>query len=112
MRVPYFSMCSRPAPPKNIRAPGMPMPSGNTWAALSKPLPMVSGRSVQKFFNAPGCICSKPKARAQSTAPLSTAWRAMNSAVEPLAQLLLTLISGMPVMPTSYSADWPQVESP
>ena len=44
--------------------------------------------------------------------PLATAWRARNSAVEPVEQLLLTLTIGMPVMPTSYSAVWPQVESP
>ena len=40
-------------------------------------------------------------ASAQSTAPLATAWRARNSAVEPVEQLLLTLTTGMPVMPTS-----------
>ncbi|MNT73998.1 hypothetical protein D3C72_2127660 [compost metagenome] len=49
---------------------------------------------------APGIICSKPKARTISTMPLAIAWLARNSAVEPLAQLLLTLITGMPVMPT------------
>ncbi|MCY1295730.1 hypothetical protein D9M68_366930 [compost metagenome] len=49
---------------------------------------------------------------AQSMAPLATAWRARNSAVEPVAQLLLTLITGMPVRPTPYTAAWPQVESP
>jgi hypothetical protein len=62
--------------------------------------------------SAPGVICSKPSASAQSTAPLATAWRARNSAVEPVEQLLLTLTTGMPVMPTSYSARWPAVESP
>ena len=61
---------------------------------------------------APGTICSKPTARAQSAAPLSTAWRARNSAVEPEEQLLLTLTTGIPVMPTSYRTRWPQVESP
>ena len=43
---------------------------------------------------------------------MATAWRAMYSAVEPVEQLLLTLTMGMPVRPTSYSAVWPQVESP
>ncbi|MCY1301350.1 hypothetical protein D9M70_509570 [compost metagenome] len=62
---------------------------------------MEGSRSSQLLFSAPGCICSKPNASAQSTAPLSTAWRARNRAVEPLAQLLLTLITGMPLMPTS-----------
>jgi hypothetical protein len=37
---------------------------------------------------------------AHSTAPLSTAWRARNSALEPVEQLLLTLNTGMPVRPT------------
>jgi hypothetical protein len=57
-------------------------------------------------------MCSKPSASTQSAAPLATAWRARNSAVEPVEQLLLTLTTGMPVMPTSYSARWPAVESP
>ena len=47
-----------------------------------------------------------------SPTPLITAWRARNSADEPVEQLLLTLTTGMPVMPTSYSARWPAVESP
>ena len=55
---------------------------------------------------------SKPSASAHSTAPDSTAWRARNSALEPVEQLLLTLTMGMPVTPTLYSAAWPQVESP
>jgi len=49
---------------------------------------------------APGCICSNPSASAQSTAPLSTAWRARNSAEEPVEQLLFTFTIGIPVMPT------------
>ena len=57
-------------------------------------------RSFQRDVSAPGLICSKPTASAQSTAPLCTAWRARNSADEPVAQLLLTLMTGMPVMPT------------
>jgi hypothetical protein len=61
---------------------------------------------------APGCICSKPSASTHSAAPDCTAWRARNSADEPVEQLLLTLTTGMPVMPTGYSARWPQVESP
>ncbi|MCY1301351.1 hypothetical protein D9M69_553850 [compost metagenome] len=31
--VPYFSMCSLPAPPKSISAPGMPTPSGKAAEA-------------------------------------------------------------------------------
>ncbi len=34
------------------------------------------------------------------------------NAEEPVAQLLFTLTTGIPVMPTSYKARWPQVESP
>ena len=47
-----------------------------------------------------------------SVAPFSTAWPARNSAVGPAAQLLFTLTIGMPLMPTGYSARWPQVEAP
>ena len=36
----------------------------------------------------------------------------LDSAVLPVAQLLLTLITGMPVRPTPYSAAWPAVLSP
>ena len=45
-------------------------------------------------------------------APLATAWRARNSAVEPVEQLLFTLKTGTPVRPRSYAARCPQVESP
>ena len=36
----------------------------------------------------------------------------MNKAVDPVAQLLLTLNIGMPVIPNGYKALCPQVESP
>ena len=36
----------------------------------------------------------------------------MNSAVDPVAQLLLTLNIGIPVIPSWYKARWPHVESP
>ncbi|MNG09685.1 hypothetical protein D3C84_931130 [compost metagenome] len=49
---------------------------------------------------APGIICSKPKARTMSTMPLAMAWLARYKAEEPLAQLLFTFNTGMPVMPT------------
>ena len=42
----------------------------------------------------------------------STACRARNSAVEPVAQLLLTLKIGRPCMPSRYKAFCPLVESP
>ncbi|MCY1301177.1 hypothetical protein D9M70_507720 [compost metagenome] len=37
--VPYFCMCSLPAPPKNFRASGISRPSGKIAAATSWPLP-------------------------------------------------------------------------
>ena len=36
----------------------------------------------------------------------------MNKAVDPVAQLLLTLNIGIPVIPNGYKALCPQVESP
>ena len=36
----------------------------------------------------------------------------MNNAVDPVAQLLLTLNIGIPVIPNGYKALCPQVESP
>ena len=44
---------------------------------------------------------SKPTARPQSLMPPAMKARVVNSAVEPLAQLLLTLVIGMPVRPSS-----------
>ncbi|MNH27944.1 hypothetical protein D3C79_880740 [compost metagenome] len=71
-----------------------------------------SGLSFQWLCRAPGGICSKPTASTQSAAPLAMALRARYRAVEPEEQLLLTLMMGTPVMPTSYTARWPLVESP
>ena len=53
---------------------------------------------------APGLICSNPSARTQSAEPLSTACLAKYNAVEPVEQLLLTFIMGIPVIPTWYKA--------
>jgi hypothetical protein len=58
-------------------------------------------RSVKVAPSEPGCIFSKPNASAQSTAPLRTACAARKSAVDPVEQLLLTLTTGIPVMPSS-----------
>ena len=41
-----------------------------------------------------------PMAIAQSATPPLTAWRARNSALEPVEQLLLTLMTGIPVRPS------------
>ncbi|MNG03269.1 hypothetical protein D3C84_863410 [compost metagenome] len=77
MRVPYFCMCSRPAPPNIRKAPGNSDTSAVNSSITDWVICVVArGRSSQWPFRAPGCICSKPNARAHSTAPLSTAWRA------------------------------------
>ena len=60
----------------------------------------------------PFSIFSKPSASAHSTIPYCTAWRARNSALEPVEQLLWTLMIGIPVIPSSYRQRWPYVESP
>jgi hypothetical protein len=60
----------------------------------------------------PGCIFSKPSAIVQSASPPLMARAARYSAVDPVEQLLLTLTTGMPVMPNSYTARWPEVDSP
>ena len=56
-------------------------------------------RSVHLTPSEPFSIFSKPSARAQSASPPLTDWRAMNSALEPVEQLLLTLTIGIPVSP-------------
>ncbi|MNV45286.1 hypothetical protein D3C71_1370760 [compost metagenome] len=105
-------MYSRPAPPKVRSACGMPSMSAVRPRSTGRKRSRVGGRSSQCDLSAPACICSKPRASTQSASPEAIALRARYSAVEPVEQLLLTLTTGMPVMPTSYSAVWPQVESP
>ena len=63
-------------------------------------------------WSEPFFIFSKPSASAQSTSPPRTASRAMNSALEPVEQLLLTLTTGIPVSPSWYTERWPEVDSP
>ncbi|MOA31796.1 hypothetical protein D3C78_1529720 [compost metagenome] len=102
MRVPYFCMYSRPAPPKVRSAWAISLPTSLVRPRrIGKKRSRVGGRSSQWDFNGPACICSKPTASTQSAAPDSMALRARYRAVEPVEQLLLTLITGMPVMPTS-----------
>ncbi|MCY1543090.1 hypothetical protein D9M68_788850 [compost metagenome] len=97
--VPYFFMCVRPAPPNRRRARGISiLPSVSSSTALKSSSGL--GRSSKGWVSAPGGMNSKPKASATSTTPLCTAWRARNRALEPVEQLLLTLRTGMPVMPT------------
>ena len=109
--VPYFAMWLSPAPPNCRSASGTPGASTRASAAASN-CSNTLGRSSNIAPTAPGRICSNPSASTQSAAPDSIACRARNSAVEPLEQLLFTLMIGTPVMPTSYSARWPLVESP
>ena len=98
-RVPWRQRYSRPAPP-NICA------AGGAWlkpcSRLMTPAWFSSGlaRSVYLEPMAPFSIFSKPSASTHSASPPSIACRARNSAVEPVEQLLLTLITGMPVSPT------------
>ncbi|MCY1419665.1 hypothetical protein D9M71_352580 [compost metagenome] len=99
--VPYFCMCSRPAPPKVRSGPGTSAASAVSCSTIGRKRARVTGRSSQLDFSEPGRICSKPRASTQSAWPLSTAARARYSAVEPVEQLLLTLMIGMPVRPTS-----------
>jgi hypothetical protein len=63
--------------------------------------PSGGSRSLNFAPSAPFSIFSKPSASTQSAAPFSMACRASHSAVEPVEQLLLTLITGMPVRPSS-----------
>ena len=74
----------------------MPTSASVSWSKSSNGV----GRSGNFAVSAPGAICSKPAASAQSIAPPATAWRARYSAVEPVEQLLLTLKIGMPVIPS------------
>ncbi|SHU01658.1 Uncharacterised protein [Mycobacteroides abscessus subsp. abscessus] len=108
--VPYFCMCSRPAAP-NIQGAGGKAKS-NTPASASMCRCIGCSRSVKVAPNEPGCIFSKPSARVTSASPPRIACAALYSAVDPVEQLLLTLVTGIPVMPSSYTARWPEVDSP
>ena len=70
--VPYCFMCARPAPPKYFSANGTPSACTSSSVAASKRSNGL-GRSGNASPSAPGFICSKPTASAQSTAPLATA---------------------------------------
>ncbi len=109
--VPCFHRYSRPAPP-NICAAGGAWPKPCT--SFMTPTNLSSGlvRSVHLADSAPASICSKPTTSTHSTRPPATAWAPSMRAELPVEQLLLTLKTGMPVRPTSYTARWPQVESP
>jgi hypothetical protein len=61
-------------------------------------------RSFQFDLRLPGAIRSNPRARAQFTRPARTKLLAWYKAVEPVEQLLFTLVMGMPVRPKVYRA--------
>src|ERR1700761_6696120 len=110
--IPYLSQYAVPAAPKYRGAAGTSPASPSSRVNASSNRGNALGRSSQCALSAPRCICSKPRASTQSAAPQATAWRARNNADEPVEQLLFTLITGIPVIPTWYSAFWPLVESP
>ena len=92
-------MWSRPALP-NIWGAGGDS-SGSRMANIAVTcLSRALVRSVYLTPSEPFSIFSKPTAIAQSALPPRTAWRARKSALEPVEQLLLTLITGMPVRPS------------
>jgi hypothetical protein len=91
-------MCSRPALPNICGAGGEASGSRSSNMAIAC-LSIGFVRSVYFTPSEPFSIFSKPSASTQSASPPLIAWRAMNRAVEPVEQLLLTLITGMPVSP-------------
>ena len=58
-------------------------------------------RSSAPIFNEPFSIFSKPTAITQSVRPPRIASTLRYRAVDPVEQLLLTLVIGIPVMPSS-----------
>jgi len=60
----------------------------------------------------PDCIFSKPSTNTHSAFRDSMICFPKYNAVDPVEQLLLTLYTGIPVIPISYKALWPHVESP
>jgi hypothetical protein len=92
-------MCSRPAAP-NIHGAG-----GKSTSEISASAAMcfIIGCSRSSYImpSEPGFIFSKPSASAQSARPPRIDSAARYSAVDPVEQLLLTLTTGMPVIPSS-----------
>src|ERR1700759_1648574 len=110
--IPYLAQYAAPAAPKYRGAAGTSPTSPSSRVNASSNRVNALGRSSQCALRAPRCICSNPRASTQSAAPDATAWRARYRAEDPVEQLLFTLITGMPVIPTRYSAFCPLVESP
>jgi hypothetical protein len=103
---PYLSMWSRPALP-NICGANGDCSGERTVNIVCRCLSRAFVRSVYFTPSEPFSIFSKPSASATSTEPPLTAWRARNSALEPVEQLLLTLTTGMPVRPRPYTERCP-----
>lgn len=91
-------MYSRPALPNICAAPGA-LVNPRVCAIINPVVPVGFSRSLKNVCKLPGIIFSKPTTRTQSAAPLETYWRPMASPVEPVEQLLLTLMMGIWVMP-------------
>lgn len=68
--------------------------------------------SPKKVYKDPVNIFSNPSAITQLLLPLLIALCARNRAVLPVEQLLFTLMTGIPDIPTEYTAFYPQQESP
>ena len=107
---PCSRMCSRPAAP-NIHGAGG-RPTSEIWASSSPWRAIGGSRSVNVAPSEPRCIFSKPSASVQSARPPRMACAARYSALEPVEQLEFTLNTGMPVIPSSYTARCPEHDSP
>jgi len=97
--VPYFQRYSRPAPPKNCAAPGADVKPCSAFITSTN-LSSGFARSVHFAESAPASICSKPTTSTASTSPPATACAPSISAELPVEQLLFTLNTGMPVVPS------------
>ena len=91
-------------------APCRPSPAARSSRRRSAP-PATAGRRTRPSARRAASARSRARARTRPRRS-ATAWRARNSALDPVAQLLLRLKTGMPVRPTPYTAAWPAVESP
>jgi hypothetical protein len=74
------------------------------------PMDKDTGSNMQKMLNIK--LCMIPNAMTQSSIPLWIKRLANINALEPEEQLLLTLKTGTPLNPSSYTAFCPQVGSP
>src|SRR3954465_9224317 len=108
---PYFSMCSRPAAPNICGAGGAFSHSRSSMSACMC-LSIGFVRSVYFTPSDPFSIFSKPTPGTQSARPPLTYWHARYSAVDPVEQLLLTFMTGIPESPMPQTPHRGQVDSP